>query len=561
MEKETKNPIENPTQETVEEIVEETNDDLEDSKEEIFKKDNEDQGEGSLEESTKETIKDTEEQINEETIDESKEKQGENHEKEAVREEEYQEKIEEDPTKNLIKEFIKKHKKVVIGIAIFLCTLLIIYLGMTQYFTSRFHYNTEVNGIDVSGDTIDEVKEVMATQLQTYTLILIERDGKQEQITASDIGLEYTSDEKLKELKDGQDPFKWILSIFNKNKDEMIVGYTYDEKMLKKSIDDLKCFDSSNLIEPKNPSFKYVDNKYVIVDEVPGNEVDKDSLYTHVVDSILNAETEIDLDALDCYVKPKFNSKSKEVIETSNILNKYISSKITYTFGNDKETLDGSIINKWVRINDNFEVTLDEERVKDFVNQLSKKYNTVGRLRNFITSSGRTIKVGGGDYGWSINKTKETESLISAIIEGKTITKEPVYSQAAFARGNNDIGNTYVEIDLSRQHIWFYKGGSLIVHGDIVTGNVSQNHTTPKGVYRLKYKAKDVVLRGDDYAVPVTFWMPFNGGIGIHDASWRSVFGGNIYKTNGSHGCINSPYNVAEAIYKNITPNTPVVCY
>ena len=135
--------------------------------------------------------------------------------------------------------------------------------------------------------------------------------------------------------------------------------------------------------------------------------------------------------------------------------------------------------------------------------------SSLSKERNFVSSSGNTINVGGGDYGWSINKAKETQALITAIKEGQAISKEPAYIQTALSHGYNDIGNTYVEIDLTNQHLWFYKNGSLIAQGDVVTGNVSANHTTPGGIYKLKYKQKDAVLRGVDYAAPVTFWMPF----------------------------------------------------
>lgn len=84
---------------------------------------------------------------------------------------------------------------------------------------------------------------------------------------------------------------------------------------------------------------------------------------------------------------------------------------------------------------------------------------------------------------------------------------------------------------------------------------------TPGGIYRLKYIERYAVLRGPGYAAPVDFWMPFNGGIGMHDATWRSRFGGEIYTYDGSHGCINCPYYLAEAIYDNIEAGTPVICY
>ena len=35
-----------------------------------------------------------------------------------------------------------------------------------------------------------------------------------------------------------------------------------------------------------------------------------------------------------------------------------------------------------------------------YVQQLASKYNTFGRKRSFKTSSGDTIEIGGGDYGW-----------------------------------------------------------------------------------------------------------------------------------------------------------------
>ena len=84
---------------------------------------------------------------------------------------------------------------------------------------------------------------------------------------------------------------------------------------------------------------------------------------------------------------------------------------------------------------------------------------------------------------------------------------------------------------------------------------------TPEGTYKLKYKDKDSVLVGENYRSPVSFWMPFNGNIGMHDASWRYSFGGQIYMTNGSHGCVNLPYSLANDIFYNIDEGTPIICY
>ncbi|WP_246615378.1 L,D-transpeptidase family protein [Clostridium thailandense] len=426
---------------------------------------------------------------------------------------------------------------------------------------NHFYFGSEINHINISGKTVDEVKEKMSTEILEYKLNLKERGGKSEQITAVDIALKHSSGGEYKNFKDKQRPLKWILAFFNTENLKMTDALIYNEKMLKESMEKLSCLDSRNIVEPKNPSFKYTDKGYVIIDEVSGNKINKDVLYDNVAKAVLKKEAVIDLEAVNCYVNPQYTSKSPRTIEIKNILNKYISSKITYTFGNRKELIDGSIINKWLKVNEDFEVIIDKEKERNYLNLLFNTYNTIGDTRNFVTTSGKAINVSGGDYGWLINTTGEIQNLNEAIREGKIITKEPAYIQTAFSHDKNDIGNTYVEIDMTKQHLWLYKNGLLIVHGDIVTGNASSNDLTPGGIYKLKYKEKNATLKGQDYSTAVAFWMPFNRGIGIHDASWRDEFGGKIYKTNGSHGCINSPYYLAKLIFDNIEAGNPVVCY
>jgi lipoprotein-anchoring transpeptidase ErfK/SrfK len=279
------------------------------------------------------------------------------------------------------------------------------------------------------------------------------------------------------------------------------------------------------------------------------------------VGALNNMDKTMNLENKDCYEKPKYTKDSKEVLSAKDTLEKYVSTKITYTFGESSEVLDGKITQDWLDVNENFEVSLNEAKVNKYVDTLASKYDTVGKTRDFTTTSGAKVKISGGDYGWSINKPEEAQELMTAIKNGQPIAKEPKYEQTALNHNTNDIGNTYVEINLGRQHLWFYKNGSLVVEGDVVTGNVSNNMGTPGGTYRIEYKERNATLVGDNYATPVSFWMPFNGGIGIHDATWRSEFGGSIYLSGGSHGCVNSPYYLANTIYDNIDAGTPVICY
>ena len=124
-----------------------------------------------------------------------------------------------------------------------------------------------------------------------------------------------------------------------------------------------------------------------------------------------------------------------------------------------------------------------------------------------------------------------------------------------------DVGDTYIEIDLSEQHMWYIVKGNVYVSTPVVTGNYD-SMDTPTGVYSVVSKARNISLVGADYSSFVEYWIAFIGtSYGIHDASWRSSFGGSIYKGDGSHGCVNTPYDAVKKIYNNISVGTPVVIH
>lgn len=119
---------------------------------------------------------------------------------------------------------------------------------------------------------------------------------------------------------------------------------------------------------------------------------------------------------------------------------------------------------------------------------------------------------------------------------------------------------TYIEVSVAQQHMWFYENGKLVVDTDVVTGN-KDSADTPTGTYSIESRAQDTTLTGEGYSSFVSYWMGFYGGYGIHDASWRSSFGGDIYEGNGSHGCVNTPYEKVKIIYEHTDYGTPVYVY
>ena len=121
-----------------------------------------------------------------------------------------------------------------------------------------------------------------------------------------------------------------------------------------------------------------------------------------------------------------------------------------------------------------------------------------------------------------------------------------------------------MEVNLAAQELWLFVDGDCIMNTSVVTGKPP--HVTYSGVYGITYKKRDDYLEGYNadgtpYRSHVEYWMPFNGNQGLHDASWRDSFGGNIYKTNGSHGCVNCPTWAAATLFKYVDENFPVIIY
>ncbi len=231
-------------------------------------------------------------------------------------------------------------------------------------------------------------------------------------------------------------------------------------------------------------------------------------------------------------------------------------------------SVDSAVIAQWVKVNENMEVTFDAEAVKAYIVSLAEKYDTKGKPRQFTTATGNTVTVEGGKYGWLMDQEAEYEALIANIQNAETVTREPAYKSRAASHGAMDVGSTYAEVDLTNQKAYFIKDGQVVLESDIVTGNPNKGNATPQGTYSLTYKTRNAVLRGEkkpdgtySYESPVKYWMPFNGGIGFHDASWQSAFGGTRYKSHGSHGCVNMPTSKAAEMYDLISDGIPVVCH
>lgn len=254
---------------------------------------------------------------------------------------------------------------------------------------------------------------------------------------------------------------------------------------------------------------------------------------------------------------------AEAVQDVMNRISRYCSTRVEYQFGNKTEVLDGDRIVGWIRYDSvTSTIYLDREELVQYIAELAEKYDTYQKPREFQTSNGDWVTVTGGSYGWLLDQENEIEVLEHMIRSGADRKRIPKFANTAAGWNNSDLGDTYVEVDLTNQHLWLYVDGVQEVSASCVTGTYTDaERKTPSGTYMIYYKISPAVLKGPDWNSPVSYWMPFNGGIGIHDATWRSSFGDNIFMYSGSHGCINLPLWAAETVYAYAYSGMPVICY
>lgn len=462
-----------------------------------------------------------------------------------------------------IKDLSKVRKKIIIAAASVVGGLLLIYLCMVAYFNCHIFPGTRFGNVKLSGKSADGAEEELDGLLADYKLAITGRDGASEVINRDDIKLKYVLDGFGAKLIDAQNPFAWPAHLFRKSTIDEKFDVVYDADMLADKITSMKMTSEENMVEPVDAYIGDYESGvgFKIVGEVIGSKLDMEKFEAAVKDALTNVQSELDADKAGCYIDPQVYSDDKKLVKQEKRLNKYTDTRLTYTFGDDTVVLDGDTIYKWMDIKKNGKVSLDEEKIREFVRGLGSKYDTIFRTRTFKTSYKKDVVINGGDYGWWMNREKEVSELKELIKKGTVADREPVYFQKAEKYGKDDYGDTYVEINLTAQHLFLYKDGKVVLESDFVSGKDTKDRKTPGGVFGITYKERDATLVGADYETPVSYWMPFNGSIGMHDATWRKKFGSNIYKSGGSHGCINLPFNVAARIYDEIEKNTPVICY
>ena len=467
------------------------------------------------------------------------------------------------------------HKKPVLICGIVVLVLLIVYLAGMLYYNDKFLNGTMVNGSDVGGMTLQKANDQLSKKVNGQSLKLIFNDGQSEVLQSAQLGVSYNKDNSLNQLMKNQNKWAWFIGFFKNEKNTLTDLIQISDENLTNGIASMEHAKEENQIAPTDAYIQYKDGSFSIIEETLGSKFNIEELVKNIKVALSEGKQQLDVTKANGYVKPHVYKDDQDLNNQLKAANEYCLSAITYTTPKGKEiALDGSTLITWLSKQDDGSYTKDEsvfkEKLTAFVKELASQYNSIGVTRTFTGKDGQSHTVSGGTYGFRVSTDSEVSALLKMINENKSENNRiPEHTGQLPSGENGGLGTTYLEINITKQHLWFVKDGSVVLESDFVSGKESDpTRLTPSGTYYIYNKERNRVLRGTkqpngkyEYESPVSYWMPFNKGIGLHDASWRSTFGRVIYINSGSHGCINLPTVFAGSLYSQIYVNLPVVVY
>ena len=439
-----------------------------------------------------------------------------------------------------------------------------------------------INGIDVDGMSIEEIEELFMSMAEDYSISVYIAGKEAGVINGEGIDFKYNEECNLDKYLSGNETdteketekIKKSAKSESKETDTEISSesetenmgvrindlWTYDKEKLNAEIDNILISIGGEDFLKGNAVLEYSEeNGFSIAAGKDGRYFDSEAVRKEIMDAVDNCACNVSIDDNTAYKDLDVNTHNK-LSEAVNTLNSYMNSVLNYNFNGELKVIDKAKIHDWFYLDEDLNVCIDNDAVQIYTSKLAEAFTDNSKTTPFLTSYGGYINLRTA----SSNKVDEDtlfNYLIEDIVSGATVNRTIPYIETNDSAASNNFGGTYVEINLTKQHLFLYYEGNRILDCDIVSGCVAKDYTTPGGVFKIRYKKQNATLKGADYSTPVDFWMPFNGGIGLHDASWRTEFGGDIYLTDGSHGCINMPHEAVSVLYQYAYAGMYVIVY
>ena len=457
----------------------------------------------------------------------------------------------------------KLNKRVIICVVSVVLALCAIYFVGVVFFMGHTFPNTKINGEEASFVSIDEYAMQHNQRVNDYSAS-VHGDGISINFSGADVSLQFNREAYAKNISDVINEWAWILEIFQQRDYQVNAPLSYDQEKLEKIIGVPINAINGGAIQPQAATMSYAESsgQFIIVKEVGGTAINKDNAMQLVAESITSLQKDIEFTDKQLVQPALFadDSRLQAAVQKANL---YLARKIELVYESNKiQTIDKSLIWDWITLNNNVEASVNENSLASWIkDDFGKKYNSAGGTRNYTRADGKQVSVSGGTYGFSINIDELTSSIKSAIENGTVSSIDVPMTQTAekWAPGGAD-WTSYIDVDISEQHARYYNdSGTIVWESDFVSGLTKDNRDTPLGVYTINSnKSRDRTLIGSDangdgkpdYETPVSYWIPFiEDSVAFHDANWRSTFGGDIYKSSGSHGCVNLPVDKAAQLY------------
>lgn len=460
-----------------------------------------------------------------------------------------------------------KMKKTLLIIISTVLIMGIVYFAGVGYYSEKFSANTTFGTVDISNLTLSEAQAKIVEDLNDREFTIKENGEEVARVTVGDLNPEYDTESELKSTYDAQDPSTWVNSLFISSD----YSDSLDQQVNLNEEDIINVLSEQGLTNEDRTSATDAEvafdeeGGYSVVEGQEGTEIDPSRLGQALIDGLKEENYTINLE--DTYVQPDITPESEEITSVMNHLDKIKNITINYEIAGDSVTVPHEEMEKWIAFDADNNMTLDYDAVSAYLSTLNEQYSTFYNNRQFISTLQGEVTVPPGILGWAIDIDTEYQNLVEEIQLAEDIQREPAYYSTGGIPGQaNDIGSTYVEIDLTHQYMYLYVDGVIYVETPIVSGKVGAE--TVPGANAVNEMLTNTNLVGynqfseKEYSVPVSYWIRFdNQAQGIHDASWQGSFGGNTYQASGSLGCINTPLYAVETIYNYVDYGTPVIVF
>lgn len=435
-----------------------------------------------------------------------------------------------------------------------------------------FPESVTINGVDVGGLTVREAEDRLLELTEGYALRVRFADGECT-LRGEDISLRLNDRKKLRTL--ARDLNKSEASLSQRGRelwdDELL---SWDEEALHQAVESWPNLSTLSEVNSKDAKLVYSEEmgRFRVEPEVPGGSVDAAQLENAVRDHLCTLNGQLNVLEEGLYGELR-TSDSPELVSALADANEKLKLELTYHYEVEDADIDGSEtigfdeLSRWLYVGaDGLTVGVDSHDLQNYVSEMRDCYSAsrdedYTESSMFVTSTGQKVEVPHPARGETVDTDALFNDIVNCVDNRISGEREAPYDQDLV--GTTDLGGSYVEVDLDGQHLWLYKDHELIAERDICSGDVDSGCSTPTGLYTIKDKQTDRWLNGEDYHDWVSYWMPFNGGVGLHDATWRKEdeFGGEVYLENGSHGCINMPLDLAGTVYDNVEVGTYVILY